>query len=285
LLFKTEVDTAATAYARAVVAKKLIDLASENASPAEQFALLDAAESLAIKAGDANLSLAAVGKTTKLFAIKGAEAKSDTLAALSKTVSGESAGVVVDQLVAFATESLAADKLDEPKAAAQDAAAAARRSKDKKQSKAVTEVLDAIKARAKEIDTLRPWLERLASTKGDLKALEHVRKYHFFQADRWDLGRPLLAKVADKKLAATARVDMAATENPSGHLAAGDAWSAFANEVKQSAETRVALRRAKFHYQAALPELTGLNKAIVIQTLETIGKNRIQHSRLDRRIS
>lgn len=271
-IFKGDVDKATTTDAKAIVAKKLIDLANDDTAPSERFVLLETAQALATKAGDADLALAAVSQRANAFDIDGAQAKSDALAELAKNASGDSARTVIDELLQTAADCLATDRLDDAKKAAQDAATAARRTKDKKLGKSVTEVLDAIKIRSKELDRIRPWLERLAADKNDLEAVEYVGKYHCFQTDRWDLGLPLLARSPDRKLATLARIDSATAKDPSAHLAAGDAWATFADDLKQSNESKAALRRAEWHYQAALPELTGLNKARVSQALDAIGK-------------
>jgi hypothetical protein len=271
-IFKGDVDKATTADAKAIVAKKLIDFANDDAAASERFVLLETAEALATKAGDVDLALAAISKRANAFDIDGAQAKSDTLAELAKTASGDSARTVVHELLQTAADCLAADRLDDAKKAAQDAATAAKRTKDKKLGKSVTEVLDVVKFRSKELDRIRPWLDRLAEDKNDLEAVEYVGKYHCFQADRWDLGLPLLARSNDKKLASLARIDSATAKDPSAHLAAGDAWANFADNLKQSNECKAALRRAEWHYQAAFPEVTGLNKARVSQALDVIGR-------------
>jgi hypothetical protein len=271
-IFKAEVEKAATAEAKAAVAKKLVDLAGEDASAAEKFVLLDAAEALAIKAGDARVALAAVARRAELFQVDEAKTKADVLAELSKTAVGESAAMVIDDLLAKAAGLLSTDKLDEAKAAAQDAATAARRLKDKKRIKAVTETLDMIRIRGKEIDKIRPWLDRLAANKDDMEAVEFVGAYHSFQTERWDVGLPLLARCGNRPLATLAQSDLAVTNDPNSHLTVADGWVRYAEEQKQSAEAKACLRRAESHYQAALPGLTGLNKAKVTQALDSIGK-------------
>lgn len=271
-IFKADVDRAGTAEARATVAKKLLDVAADDAAPAERFVLLDAAESLATKAGDARVALAATAKRAELFQVDAALTKAVTLAELAKTVAGESAALVVDDLLATATAALSADRLEEAKAAAQDAATAARRSKDKKLIKAVTDLLDGVKTRTREMERIRPWLDRLAANRDDLEAVEFVGTYHCFQTERWDLGLPLLARLENGDLAALARADLAARDDPASHLAAGDGWVRHAEKLKQPGEVRACLRRAEVHYQAALPGLSGINKARVTQALDTIAR-------------
>jgi hypothetical protein len=271
-IFKSEVDKAGTADAKSTLAKKLIDIAAEDASAAERFVLLDAAQSLAIKAGDARVALKAADKKSEAFQVSTAKTKAAVLTGLAKTASGDSAALVTDGLLELATVELSADQLEGAKIAAQDAAIAARRSKDKNRIKAVAEILDTVKVREKEIDKIRPWIDRLASNNDDLEAVEYVGKYQCFQAERWDKGLPLVARSNHQELAALARADIASGEDQSCRLAVADKWVAYAEHLKQAPEANACLRRAEFHYQAALAGLTGLEKAKVTQNLEAIGK-------------
>lgn len=271
-IFQSDVEKANTVESKAAVAKKLMDFADDDASSAEKFALLQAAESLATKAGDAKIALAALARRSELFQIDATASKAEMLGELAKTVPQGSAGIVIDALLTAAAADLAADNVDGAKTKSQSAMTAARRSKDKRRQKEIADLMEAVRVRSKEIDKVRPWLDRLAGNKDDCEALDFVGKHYCFETERWDLGLPFLAKGTNQELAALAKADLSVGQDENARLAVGDAWCRYADQMKQSVESKACLRRAESHYQAVLPVLTGLKKAKATQALDMIGK-------------
>ena len=271
-IFQSDVEKANTVEAKAIVAKKLIDFADEGASPTEKFVLLEAAESLATKAGDAKVALAALARRSEMFQIDATVAKAELLGELAKTAHQGSAGIVIDALLAAASADLSIDNVEEAKAKTQSAITAARRSKDKRRQKDIADLMEAIRVRSKEIDKVRPWLDRLAGNKDDGEALDFVGKHYCFETERWDLGLPFLARGTNQELAALAKADLSAGQDENARLTVGDTWCRYADQVKRSVESKACLRRAEYHYQAAIPLLAGLRKAKTTQALDIIGK-------------
>src|SRR5205823_3905988 len=94
--------------------------------------------------------------------------------------------------------------------------------------------------------------------------------YCFFKGD-WSKGLPLLAKGADAKLAALARLDQANPTEPDKLKQLGDAWWDWAES--QSAVVKTAGRvHAGDGYRNAQPNLTGLTKVAVDKRLEQIAR-------------
>ena len=271
-LFQQEISRAASAAAKSMLAGKLLGIARDDGDPAERFVLLESAQSLATKAGDAALVLEAVACTGRLFAIDERRVRLEALEELSRSCVGESAGRVSDELLAAALRALAEDDVEAARNLSALAGTAARRSKDKARQKDALRVMEATKERGREIERIAPWLEKLAENPGDTEAILQVGKHYCFDAENWDKGLPLLVRSDDHELAGLAKLELSSPCDPNSSLKVADGWFAYAERLKPGAVALAIQRQAERHYQAALPGLSGLAKIKATQALEAIAK-------------
>jgi hypothetical protein len=271
-LFEAELSRAASPAAKSTLARKLLGVARDDGDATERFVLLDGAQSLAIKAGDASLVTEVIAFKAGLFAIDEAQVKVEAMDELSRMCTGEQAGLVTDELLAVAVRRLADDDVETAKRLAVLAANAARRSKDKSRQKDAVRLMEAVKERGREIDRIAPWLKKLEENPSDLEAVLHVGKYYCFETQSWDKGLPLLMRGNDAELADLAKRELKSQQDPQSLLALADDWLAYVERHKAGDANHAILRQAERHYQAALPALNGLAKIKATQALDAIAR-------------
>ena len=263
-IFGAEAAKATTPDAKADLAGKLIQHAGEGASPTESYVLLSAAWKLAAEAGDVASVTTAINSLDKKFSIDGRQLLLDALELAATKAPVRELQKTVDALLIISREDADAERLEAATTAAQLATTAARRANDPTRRQACSEQLQSLKAMAKQLDEIKPLIDRLKANPSDADAAAELGKIRCFEQGRWDDGLPLLARSSVADLAALARLEADDAATP---LRLGDAWWAFGDDEK-AMHSAAARSRAAFHYAAALPELKGLEKARIEKRLQ-----------------
>jgi len=178
---------------------------------------------------------------------------------------------MLDSVVRFILESseqeLAAGRFDSAEAMAKVAATAARKARDPALTKTVTTRLSEIRGHKKQEVELQPLLDRLSANANDRDAARQVGMIRCFTQARWSEGVRLLAKGDDPDLARICAMELRQADG--NLIAAADAWWAYA-DTRKPVQKDAIRRHAADLYEAALPDLTGLDRVRVEKRLQEV---------------
>jgi hypothetical protein len=268
-IFATEAAAAKTPQQKSALAQTMLSLAQETQDPAEAYVLLDSSRRMAIDAKDARTMDRAMKSLDSRYRVNFVKERRDALLSMAKTAPLDGLGFVVDALVADAEALKQASRLDEATDLATAAAAAARRGRDAAKQKQTTSLLDELKARSRDQAVIQPALDKLAQNPRDPQAAFEVGKHRCFVEGNWDAGLPLLVISSDRTLAQLAQADLNCDESSASHTSLGDAWFAY-HEKFGSKQSTGGASRARYHYEQALSDAAGLDRAIIAKKLEAI---------------
>ena len=268
-VFARDVSQAKTPAQKASVAKAMIQLVPEASEPAEAYVLLETAVGLAVDGQDPVTMDNAVGLLKKMFGVDFGLQRRDALIAMSKKAPLDALASVVDTLIDDGSEAADAGRLDIAKSIAKAAAVGARRLRDPTRQKLVTELLQRLSEQEKTAAAIQPLLDRLAANPKDGQALLELGEHRCYEEGNWTVGLKLLAGCTDSALAEVARLDLAVDGSPAEHEKVADLW--FAVHEKEGTKGPTGpLERAKFHYEQAIGEATGLTRAQLLKRLDEI---------------
>ena len=260
-IFKKEYG-ARTLEVRKALALKLLESGKESVDDKiTQFVLLKEACDNAATAGDIKTSFLAIEELAQRFTIRASIMKHSALGRARKTIR------TVDGLKVLSEAWL--DLIDEAITTgdfktAQDAAKEALRAAGKTRN-----VILIIKARRKskyvsglkrKFDRAIKDVETLENSPKDPQASLSLGRFFCFEVNRWELGLPLLEQCSDDDLKAVAGLDRANPSDPKSQVTVGNAWLQLAQKRatdKKNFEMKV---RARYWYEMALRQLTGLEK-------------------------
>jgi hypothetical protein len=249
----------------------MIQLVPEASEPAEAYVLLEMAVSLAVDGQDPATMDEVVALMRKMFGVDLAIQRRDALITMAKKAPIDSLAAVIDRLIAEGGHAAATGPFDAAKEAAKAAVTAARRLKDPPRQKMAAELLQELNEQEKAQAAIQPLLDRLTANPHDGQALLELGKHRCYEEGNWAVGLKLLAQSEDSVLAETARLDLAVDGSPAAHAKVADHW--FALHEKESAKGPTGpLERAKFHYERAMGESTGLTRAQIVKRLDEITK-------------
>jgi hypothetical protein len=97
-------------------------------------------------------------------------------------------------------------------------------------------------------------------------------RYFCLSLERWDDGRPMLARGSDADLKKLAEMELANPSTPSEKAATGDGWYTLGKKAIKADEKNALLARALLWYQGAITELTGVSKDRIQTRLAEIDK-------------
>ncbi len=100
----------------------------------------------------------------------------------------------------------------------------------------------------------------------DQEACGDAGRYFCLEADRWDLGLPLLATCDDPALVALAVAETEPPTDGAAQLTLADDWFAAAGKLKNAQRTGAAVRAYDW-YTTAVPNLTGVGKERATQCI------------------
>jgi S1-C subfamily serine protease len=228
---------------------------------------------LAAEAGDFVEALKAVDALVQGFEVAPAPLKAEAFEKASPQVKAkEPSQALAEAALAALGEALAADDFDAADRLAKVGDSAARNAQ-------AADVIAALAARAKEIDSLRKEYQQvkaaqaiLAKAPKDPVANLTVGRYYCLLKGAWEKGLPHLAQGGDATLKALAEKDAAAPATAVAQVEVADAWHGLAAK-QESVTAKAQLQlRAMHWYEQALPGLTGLTKVHAEERLAELDK-------------
>lgn len=267
-IFGADAKGATAPEAKSKLAASLFDHAKDTPDPTDRYVLLDASRSLAAEAGDVDTAFKAISELAAHYQVDGDASRLEVLETAAAKSPPAAIARIVPALLQLSSRSKDGSDLESAEKAAQLAAAAARRSKDRDLQKTVQEELADIRERKKVAAKLQPLLGKVSADPSDREAAADLGRFRCFVEDNWSAGLPFLAKGSDDDLAPIARAELTEPKTPAARIQLGDAWWAFASNHK-GPEAAAAEARARIHYGAALGDLEGLEKARLQKRLET----------------
>lgn len=267
-IFGADAKGATAPEAKSKLAASLFDHAKDTPDPTDRYVLLDASRSLAAESGDIDTAFKAISELAAHYQVDGDASRLEVLETAAAKSPPAAIARIVPALLQLSSRSKDGSDLESAEKAAQLAAAAARRSKDRDLQKTVQEELADIRERKKVAAKLQPLLDKVSADPSDREAAADLGRFRCFVEDNWAAGLPFLAKGSDDDLAPIARAELTEPKTPAARIQLGDAWWAFASNHK-GPEAAAAEARARIHYGAALSDLEGLEKARVQKRLET----------------
>ena len=267
-IFGADAKNANSADKKSALAAGLLQHAADTPDATDRYVLLDAAKSLATEAGDVDACFRAIAELAQRYEVDGDALRLAALEVMATKSPAASVPEVATALLRVADRHKNKRDLKTAEEAAQLAATAARRGKDRDLQKAVLEELADIRDRKKAAAKVQPWLDRLAADPSDRDASLEIGRFRCFGEDDWAAGLPFLARGSDEELARLAKGELSQPASAAARVQMGDAWWAYASNHK-GPDSAAAEARARIHYAGALGDLDGLEKARVQKRLET----------------
>jgi uncharacterized protein YjiK len=269
-IFKEDIDKAKDAEALSKLAATFLaqgrDAKDEDAN---RYVLLQEARTLAGRAGDSTLALAAVDELAKEFDVNGLELKAAALGLVAATTSKEAAKALVDLMLPFISEAVEADQYDTAIQLGKAAENAAKKSKILNLVTLVQKRNEEVLAVQKGFAKLQAYIDRLKKEPKDAEANFELGRYYAFLKGRWEKALPLLAMGSDMTLKAQAVLDLSQPKEAKEQLAVADGWFELAAKQSEPASLHMQ-RRAKDWYERALLNLSGLNRTKAQKRIDTI---------------
>ncbi|MBC8355690.1 MAG: hypothetical protein H8E66_27240 [Planctomycetes bacterium] len=261
-VYQPEYEQAETFDQKGAVAKKLLAAAKDPGNDANaRYAMLDVSRVMAVQAGDADGTFAAIDEMDAYFEIDALVLKQAALQAWAKkTLKKEIRAELAKRMPPVAEEAARYERYDVALTLLQLARDTARRAGDVQFAKDAAARLKEINEIATQFAEVKRALELLAVDNSDEAANEIVGRYYCMVRGDWDGGLPLLAKSGKGALQTSAERDLSGADPGEQQLALGDMWWELAQEEEAGIAQQL-LVRAHHWYSAAAPNLSGLARA------------------------
>jgi hypothetical protein len=247
---------------RAALARRLLEAGGESrdADPLQFVALREARE-LAAGAGDLETAFEAIDRIDKYFRVDASALKAAAFLTATKAIHSPETAERVFSAGLDLLDRLACDsEYDEAVLLLPALGELARRLRNADHVKTVQSRATEVRSQQAEWVRVRPLIEKLKEKPNDAETCLAVAKYHMTAKSNWEAALPLLARCGQPGLVEAAMKDIAQPTDAAGRAGLGDLWWALSE--KELSPFKAALQnRAKFHYEKALPELSGLAKA------------------------
>ncbi len=270
-LFKQDIDAAKNGAQKLDLARKLLQQGIETqGDPAGRYALLRMARDYATGVADPGVAMQAIDEMGRSFAMDIAQAKLESIAALSKQPLTPAQNKALVEVASLAMDdAIATDDFEVATKAGALGSAAAKKSHD-------PEFIKQFASRSKEVEEMQAAYANVSTSLKalDEKPLDPAANFAvgFFRAmvkSDWDAGVPFLALGDEPKLKAVAVLELNATDATEELVKVADAWWVYA--AGQEATLREhSESRALFWYGKAQPRLTGLLKLRVDKLMQEV---------------
>jgi hypothetical protein len=270
-LFKDQYAKKAPADRLALV-RSLLDQAAKATSPVEQYVLLREGLDQATQAADVATSMEAIDATAQAFDVDALAMKTAALTTLSKVAKSleecSTVTVAIDRLI---DELMAIDDYATADKMATTATITARRAND-------NGLLQKATARAKDVgdakvkfQSMKAFLETLARNPEDGPANLEMGQFLCFYKGNWDLGLRFLGKGSDPVLKGLAEKEIALPIEAAAQADIADGWWDLAQKEKGATRKDRMVERARYWYQAASAQATGLLKIKLDRRMAEVG--------------
>lgn len=242
--------------------QELLKLAQAEKDPTARFALYREAVQVASTAGDVATTFTAIDDLSSSYLINEPSVRSFALESLAKIVqSKEDCVAVVEACEAVAGMLIADNRFNEAKKLLGSGFNVARKIRGADYATRLREAAENIDGTAERFAAVAASVEKLKTAPNDPAANLQVGQYECFDKGNWDKGLALLAKGSDPALKKLADQTLAKPEEAEAQYAVAEAWWKAADTLKGTSQSRTR-GYASHWYQEALPNLTGLSKAM-----------------------
>ena len=275
-IYGEEARHAMTPEQKRALAEKLMQVAGETTNdPAVKFVLLDAARKLLVAAGEIDQTLTVVATLADEFDEDLRELQLASLAAMADlSLPADRRDQLAAALLKLINQSVAEEEFAAADEFAKLAVRISARSSDVNLRRAIVQRRSELTRLGDDFRAVRQAREKLAADPTDPAANLVVGRFLCFALADFEQGVPHLVRSGKEPFAAAAGADQAAVQGPpDAALAAGDAWYALAESIRNSDKELLpaALVRTRHWYERALPQLSGLDKARVEKRMQEIG--------------
>lgn len=270
-IFGDDLEKATTESARAKLAGYLLQQGKEvKDDPAIRYVCYREARNLAAQAGDANLTLAIIEETNRVYDVDAVMLKAEALRmAVAAATEKEAGTALVEVIRPLLNEAVDLDHYKAAHVLGEAAIMAAKKARSPSLVLDLQKRLEEIQAIEKNFGKLHVYLERLEKDKTDGEANLELGKYFGYQKKRWEKALPYFALASDPSLQKLAKQDRAQPTETKDQLALADGWWERAARDQGSAKLALQLRAA-YWYDKALPSLTGLHRTKAQKRIEAI---------------
>jgi hypothetical protein len=269
--YKDYYDNATSRLKKTALAEKLIRDAIETENdPSGQYMLLYIATSIASKAGDINTAFESVDEMDKRYKIDALRMKSEVASNVSNALrQPNELKALAPRIGTLINEVVAQDRYDLAGPLCRLAITTARNARDASLIKEATESIEQIKRFEKEFAAVKTALATLGEKPTDAAANLAVGKFRCFVKGDWENGVSMLALGSDPMLSALARLELAGPASATEEYKLGEGWFKL-SELQNGVEKKRLQQRAAYWYEKALPDLSGLAKAVVEGRLRSL---------------
>jgi hypothetical protein len=249
-----------TAEDQRSLARKLLEQGIATGDDATvRYVLFREARDLAVQAADPALAAEAVDEMARWYAVDPAAMKVATLAKITSKAPAV-AKALAEAYRTVMEQALSADQFDLAVSVSSKAEAAAKAAQDPGLALEMAAISREVAAIQKEYSAVKPHLKTIEEKPDDPAANLAAGLFFCLFKGQWEKGLPMLAKGSDAALKATAEKELAAPKEGAAQAALAEDWIVLSE--KESAPARKARMkdRARFWYETALPNLTGLTK-------------------------
>jgi hypothetical protein len=261
-VFGEDLKGAKTPQAKAIVARKISDLARETKDLATKYVMLEEARKLFVEIKDVSNALRTVDAVSQEFDVAPLPAKVKLLETLGDgNLSAAQRAEIVSEACALGFEAIDSDQFDVAQAMAGVVRSVAARITSADVKAEAKEFIDEFTQRQKRWEIVRKAEQTAAANPDDPAANLALGLYHLFDRGDQAQGLAMLAKGSDPKLAAAAKARQeTADKGLAGSLAEADAWFDCIAAIPADYKAAVQ-KRALEAYDLATASATGLDKA------------------------
>jgi hypothetical protein len=270
-LFKAEYLKDRPTERRYLATKLFIQALDTKDDPPARFVLYREASTVAAKAGEFGIALAALEKLGREFETDAAPLKVAALQTAAGSTSATKQKNLTEAAIEIYYEVIGEN---EPKVAGDLLAIAETAAKRAKNSSLVakvearkTELADILQ----EFEKYRTALVKVETKSDDPDANQIVGKYLCFIKGDWKTGLPYMAKCGDELLKTLATRDVSNPSDADAQVYLADGWWELAETLNPAAKRHVMLRAASW-YDNASTKLTGLTQTKAKQRIAATGK-------------
>ena len=274
-IFQQQFSGSRAAGAKVKLAEKLFEqgVATTDDSTA-RFVLWRLAAETAAEGGELAKSLQIADKLDEGYRFDGLGMKADLVGTVVKSsrsgpLDADATRQSVETVVSLADVAAARDQFEIAGRLIKSAAVAGRRLKDLRLNHDLAAHGHELERLKGKFASVQKALDTLAADPSDGAANAAAGQWYCFVKENWEQGLPLLAKGNGAELAVLAKRDLAQGADAKRQVELADAWWAWAAKEPPPARSVVQARAAHW-YEAALPKLSGLDKAAVEQKLKAM---------------
>ena len=268
-VYQEELANARDPASKSALARKMIQVASDERDAGTKYALLSKAIDLGVQAGDADLVSNAVDQIDATWKIDASRLRARTLSELSRHLgTPEDRDAFVRRAEAAADAAAAAKEFSVASELIDIAAAAAQRADD-------PPLVKRLSARASEFAQMKSAEARVRAARATLEAKPSdvaanlaVGECECFIEGDWPAGLPKLARGNNTELRSLAALDLKGAAGAPAQLALADQWWQFSQHQEGMAKRQIQ-RHAIDLYRKADPNLSGLERVRAEQRIST----------------